>query len=249
MSNLASFKSNQQSRLPTPPQGDTIARFAVYEEAKKSVDYLSDHHFPVQAVTIVGVDLKMVERVTGRMTYPRAAMAGFAYGAYFGLMVGVLILLFGNAKGFNLPVAIIIGGAFGLLLGVISYGSAGVTGGRRDFTSTSQIVAGEYLVLCLTEQAGQATQLLHELARQGGPTSQSAPTPPAAGLTPPTSGQQPPAPYPSYGSPTGSTDETPHAAAPVTGPTYSEMIDRKKAEDRKRAEAERQAKQQNDPNA
>lgn len=35
------------------------------------MDYLSDQQFPVQQVTIVGVDLMQVERVTGRLTWPK----------------------------------------------------------------------------------------------------------------------------------------------------------------------------------
>jgi hypothetical protein len=238
MSNLAPFRSNAQPGLPTPPAGDTIAQYATYLEAQQAVDYLSDQHFPVRAVTIVGVDLKMVERVTGRLTYGRAAMLGFGSGAYFGLMVGLLIAIFGSAKGFSVPAAIIVGGAFGLLFGVISYA---FTGGRRDFTSTSQIVASEYRVLCLTEQAGKAMQLLNQMARDGGPTSSGGPTGLGTAPVTPAPGTTPP---PFAGSPAGpaadaSTADQP--TVPVTGPTYSEMIDRKKAEDKEKAEADRLA--------
>jgi len=143
MSNLAPSRSNQPG-LPTPPRGDTIAQFATYLEAQRAVDYLSDNHFPVQAVTIVGVDLQMVERVTGRLTYSRVATAGLLSGAWFGLFVGLLLTIFGSGRGVSVFAAIIIGAAFGGLFGLISYS---FTGGRRDFTSTSQIVAGEYRVL------------------------------------------------------------------------------------------------------
>ncbi len=237
MSNLAPFRTNPQPGLPTPPAGDTIAQYATYLEAQQAVDFLSDQHFPVQAVTIVGVDLKMVERVTGRLTYARAAMLGFGSGAYFGLMVGVLIAIFGSAKGISIPAAVILGGAFGLLFAVISYA---LTGGRRDFTSTNQIVAGEYRLLCLTEQAGKAIQLLNQLARDGGPTSRGGPS----GLaTAPVTPAAPPATPPFGSAPAGPEVETSaEPAAPVTGPTYSEMIDRKKAEDQAKAEqAEAQA--------
>jgi hypothetical protein len=233
MSNLAPFKTNQQPGLPMPPRGDTIAQFGTYLEAQKAVDYLSDQHFPVQAVTIVGVDLKMVERVTGRLTYARVAVAGLASGAWFGLFVGLLISLFGSAEGFSVFFAVFIGAAFGLLFGVMSYA---FTGGRRDFTSTSQIVAGEYRVLCLTEQAGRAMQLLGQLAREGGPSSSGpsgptapAPIAPAPGASVPPFGPGQPA-EPEPGAP---------PAEPVTGPTYSEMIDRKRAEEREREERER----------
>ncbi len=51
--------------LPTPPKGWPIGSYPTYAEAQKAVDYLSDQQFPVQQVTIVGVDLMQVERVTG----------------------------------------------------------------------------------------------------------------------------------------------------------------------------------------
>ena len=44
--------------------------------AQKAVDYLSDQQFPVQQVTIVGVDLMQVERVTSRLTWPKVLGGG-----------------------------------------------------------------------------------------------------------------------------------------------------------------------------
>ena len=51
--------------LPTPPKGWPIGSYPTYAEAQRAVDHLSDQEFPVQQVTIVGVDLMQVERVTG----------------------------------------------------------------------------------------------------------------------------------------------------------------------------------------
>jgi len=237
MSNLAPLTANRQGGL-MPPRGDTIASFGTYLEAQKAVDYLSDNHFPVQTVTIVGVDLQMVERVTGRLTYSRAAIAGLAFGTWYGLFVGLLILFFSDAPGSSVFYAMALGAGFGALYGMVSYLT---TGGRRDFTSTSQIVAGEYRVLCLTDQAGKAIELLERLAREGGPTSSSGPW---GGSGP--RGNAPATVTPAPGSPTQqfpvSTPADPEApeppAEPVTGPTYSEMIEKKKAEDRARDERE-----------
>jgi hypothetical protein len=159
MSNFGPLPGQAQARIPTPPRGETIARYETYLEAQRAVDYLSDNHFPVQFVTIVGTGLQMVERVTGRLTYPRVAIAGAASGAWFGLFVGLVLSLFGGTNG-ALVAGPLFGVAFGILFGVISYA---LTGGRRDFTSTSQIVAGEYAVLCLAEQAGAARNLLQQL--------------------------------------------------------------------------------------
>ena len=44
-------------------------RTAAVAEAQKVVDYLSDQHFPVSNIAIVGTDLRLVERVTGRRTW------------------------------------------------------------------------------------------------------------------------------------------------------------------------------------
>ena len=163
MSNLGPLRGNQL-RVPTPPRGDTIARYATYLEAQRAVDYLSDQAFPVQFVTIVGTGLRMVERVTGRLTYPKVAGASALSGAWFGLFVGLVLTLFGGGNSAVLPAAVLFGAGFGILFGIISYS---LTGGRRDFTSSSQIVASEYEVLCLPEQAGRARELLGQLQAQG----------------------------------------------------------------------------------
>lgn len=62
--------------LPTPPNGWPIGSYPTYAEAQRAVDHLSDQEFPVQQVTIVGVDLMQVERVTGRLTWPRVLGGG-----------------------------------------------------------------------------------------------------------------------------------------------------------------------------
>ncbi|HEY5518012.1 MAG TPA: general stress protein [Cellulomonas sp.] len=144
---------------PTLPKGEQVATYGTYLEAQRAVDHLADKQFPVQLVTIVGTDLRMVERVTGRLSYPRVALAGLASGAWFGLFVGLLLLMFSTAgtQSFPLLAAILIGAAFGMLFSVITYS---FTGGKRDFTSASQIVAGSYSVLCAAEQAHKARALL-----------------------------------------------------------------------------------------
>src|SRR3954452_13252833 len=86
----------------------TLARVATYEEAERLVDRLSDAGFPVERVRIVGVDLYSVEQVTGRMTIGRAALAGAATGAGFGLLVGFLFGVFSVSAGWPL---MLLGGA------------------------------------------------------------------------------------------------------------------------------------------
>jgi hypothetical protein len=145
--------------LGTQPRGDEVAAYDTYLEAQRAVDFLADAEFPVQKVTIVGTDLKMVERITGRRTYMHAALQGAASGAWLGLFLGLMfLLLVQNAPllGIFLP-AILIGAGFGMLWGVVGHA---MTGGRRDFSSTSQVMASRFAVLCLTESATEARNLL-----------------------------------------------------------------------------------------
>jgi hypothetical protein len=145
-------------KVPTLPAGDEVAAYSTYLEAQKAVDYLSDNKFPVENVTIVGTDLRMVERVTGRLTYGRVALAGALSGAWFGFFVGLLITLFAGEAGLQVMFAgIALGAGFGLLFSILSYA---FTGGRRDFTSSSQIVAATYAILCGHDHAGEARALL-----------------------------------------------------------------------------------------
>ena len=213
---------------PTLPKGEQVATYGTYLEAQRAVDHLADKQFPVRLVTIVGTDLRMVERVTGRLSYPRVAAAGVASGAWFGLFVGLLLLMFSTAGSptFPLIAAILIGAAFGMLFSVITYSFAS---GKRDFTSASQIVAGSYSVLCAAEQAHKARALLRELGGtvSGWPGAVPSPAVPAAPSDPsaaypvkPPSVPPPPSvsPTPPPG-PTTPAVPTPPAAPPMTPPT------------------------------
>ncbi|SIQ44152.1 hypothetical protein SAMN05518682_2502 [Cellulosimicrobium aquatile] len=200
-------------RVPTPPRGEEVASYATYLEAQKAVDFLSDNKFAVELVTIVGTDLKMVERVTGRLTYGRVAIAGAASGAWFGLFVGLLLFMFSGQGGFVLT-AVGIGAGFGLLFSVLSYA---LTQGKRDFTSQSQIVASSYGILCAPERAGEARQLLGRMPEgAGGVRGPAAPANPGWGTpgTPPPAAPHAPAPEPSAGVPA----PTPPAAPPTRTP-------------------------------
>ncbi|MEV7647912.1 general stress protein [Arthrobacter sp. NPDC089319] len=175
------------------PQGELIGNYRSYLDAQKVVDYLADQEFPVQHVTIVGNDLKTVERVTGRLSYPRVALSGAATGAWFGLFVGLLLMLFGGGETYVLLISsMAMGAAFWMLFGIISYA---LQRGKRDFTSTNQVIATSYDVVVSTEVAQEARRLAAQLpmagtAHAGAPVNQ-APVP--FGQQPPAGyGQQPP---------------------------------------------------------
>lgn len=154
-------------RLPTKPTGWPIGSYDNYEEAQRAVDYLADNDFPVEEVTIVGVDLMLVERVTGRLSWGRVLGTGAASGAWFGLFVGLLLSFFDTRGGiYPILVGLAAGVLFGLIFAMAGYAS---TRGRRDFQSASQLVAGRYDVLCQPRNAEKARDLIAKLAMRAQP--------------------------------------------------------------------------------
>lgn len=81
-------------QLPEPPEGWPVASYTRYEQAQQAVDHLAVRDFPVGDVTIVGVDLMLVERVLARLTWPRVLATGAGSGAWIGLFIGLLLGLF-----------------------------------------------------------------------------------------------------------------------------------------------------------
>jgi len=149
-------------RLPTPPTGWPIGSYATYGEAQHAVDFLAESEFSVGDVTIVGVDLMLVERVIGKLTWGRVLGSGAVAGAWFGLFAGLLLSLFVN-QGFALQLitGLVLGVLSGLMFSAISYS---MSRGRRDFSSASQLVAGRYDVLCQPRSAERGRELLAKLA-------------------------------------------------------------------------------------
>lgn len=138
---------------------DVVASFDTYAAAQEAVDRLSDQGFPVERSQIVGRDLNLVERVTGRLTTGRAALNGAAGGAWFGLFIGLLVGLFADgAEWVGLIVGgLLIGAVWGAVFGAIAHAA---TQGRRDFSSVSGLVAGRYDVLVARADAERARGIL-----------------------------------------------------------------------------------------
>ena len=133
-----------------------------YEQAQKAVDYLSDHNFPVENVLIVGTDLRQLERVTGRLTWGRVAAGGLLSGMWIGSFVGLVFALFETGGGalWRFVTTVAFGAVFGLVWAAVTYRLAG---GRRDFTSVTQVVATRYEVLTEHKFVAQARELLTKM--------------------------------------------------------------------------------------
>jgi len=137
----------------------TLATYEKYEQAQSAVDLLSDEGFPVEAVSIVGHDIRTVENVTGRLTKGKAALRAMGGGAWFGLLLGVLFGLFSPGEAWLgiLLLAVGLGALWGALFGFVGHAAQR---GQRDFASVRTMEAGRYEVLVRGELAAQAHQVL-----------------------------------------------------------------------------------------
>jgi hypothetical protein len=154
-------------QTPALIRGQTIASFTSYAEAQRAVDFLSDNGFPVENITIVGSDLKQVERVLGRMTKWKAALAGAGSGAWFGALIGLLLSLFaqsGTAVVVILLWGLLYGAIFGAVFGFIAHL---FTFGERDFSTSGLTVATRYELYCVPEHAARAGELLAQMRTRG----------------------------------------------------------------------------------
>jgi pyruvate/2-oxoglutarate dehydrogenase complex dihydrolipoamide acyltransferase (E2) component len=211
---------NGRNRIlyPTLPKGEVVATFEGYPQAQEAVDVLARADFPVDKVSIVGSDLKSVERVTGKLTWGRVALAGAASGAWLGIFFGLLLIIFSPTVSLAFVLAaLLIGAGFGMLWGIVSYA---INRRRRDFTSVQQVIATSYSVLVDTELGNRARNLL------GGGGAQQPPAPAAApGWTPPAQPQHPsdpppapPAPPADAPQPPAPSADAPQPPAPPAGP-------------------------------
>ena len=133
---------------------NTVASYDDYADAQRAVDLLSDDGFPVEHLDIVGSDLRLVERVTGRLTKARAASAGAASGAWFGLLMGLLLGIFTSGSWFGLLlVGAVVGAAWGAIFGYLGHAA---TRGARDFASARTLVAARYDVVARNGYADAA---------------------------------------------------------------------------------------------
>ncbi|MDO5049590.1 MAG: hypothetical protein Q4D87_06890 [Actinomycetaceae bacterium] len=137
--------------VPSPPQGTEVASYKTYLEAQQAVDHLSDEQYNVRSLTIVGTDLQLVERITGRLTWGKVIWNGALSGMWFGLFIALLFALWTTNEFLPiLLVGLLMGAFFGIILNVVPYA---MRRGERDFTSATQVVASRYAVLANADVA------------------------------------------------------------------------------------------------
>ena len=155
------FTSKTPLLNPVSSAWNTVARFDDYQTAQHAVDRLSDDGFPVDKLDIVGSDLRLIERVTGRLTKGRAAAAGAISGMWAGALIGLLLGLFTTGHSWLGVVAAGIG--LGALWGaVFGFAAHAATRGQRDFSSVRGLSAAHYDLIARDGTVERARNMLNE---------------------------------------------------------------------------------------
>lgn len=157
----------QLPSTPELPSGWPVGSYETYAKAQEAVEYLREHDFAIEHLTILGSDLKLVERVTGPLSRGRSVRTAAMVGLYWGVFVGLLLMLVSpDGAGLALvATSVALGAGFGAGFGLIGYR---VLSKRRGYGSQTQYVATHYELLCTPSHADQARDLLARLALRGG---------------------------------------------------------------------------------
>jgi hypothetical protein len=136
-----------------------IASFDSYAEAQRALATLADRQFPVEHASIIGRDVRLVDRVMGHVSAGKAALAGFATGVWIGLMVGLIFAIVSPWAIGAISFGVLLGGALGALWGLLAHA---LLGGNRVIESLRTIEAASYELVVDQPFAEQATHLLKE---------------------------------------------------------------------------------------
>lgn len=186
------------------PDGYLLATYKSRDDVNRAVTRLVEGGVPSSAIFIVGNNIRQLEVIAGKVTYPKAALTGAVSGATFGVFISVIMALVTNTSIVtNALTAIPLGIAFWMLSGVLSVYRLK---NKDSFATRSALIAGSYDLLVLPAVAQQARQILgipgfgmpaQHQPQASAPHQQQA-VPPAG----PGTGQQVPPPYPQWQKPT-----------------------------------------------
>jgi hypothetical protein len=88
MTNTTVTTRHGSTSLWTPGDQVSLGSYSTHAQAQSVVEYLADQKFEVETTQIIGTDLRMVEQITGRLTWPRALFGGIFAAVSYGLVRG-----------------------------------------------------------------------------------------------------------------------------------------------------------------
>lgn len=148
-----------QSRAFSLEFPQSLGTYHEYSDVQRLVDTLADAGFPVHNTLIVGTDLRLIERVTGRKTWTRVILGGALSGMWMGLFVGLLFSMLSEEWLSTILSSIVLGAVFFTVWAVIGHA---MSGGQRDFTSMTATVPMQYELLVEHRNVMDARRILSE---------------------------------------------------------------------------------------
>lgn len=154
---------SQQQHSPLQSQAfslefpQSLGTYKEYADVQRMVDILADAGFPVQNTLIVGTDLRLIERVTGRKTWGRVILGGALSGMWMGLFVGLLFSMLSSNWLSTILSSVLLGAVFFTVWAVIGHA---MSGGQRDFTSMTATVPMHYELLVEHRNVMDARRIL-----------------------------------------------------------------------------------------
>lgn len=141
------------------PKGEDVATFDTYLEAQSLVNALVTGGVPAQSLAIVGSNVSVVERVTGRVGYGRAALSSAMSGSWLGALAGLAFIII-NPTDFVTPLlgGILIGAGIGMVVGMAAFSLS--KGPKRLFRSMQQVIAQSYRVVVDNDSVGAAKAVM-----------------------------------------------------------------------------------------
>lgn len=138
--------------------GETVLTVSEYTAAQKAVSKLIEAEVPAKEIAIVGIGVRTIEKITGRLGFGFVIRSGVVNGVLIGLFFGAIMVLTSPEAPIQLFAAFLfIGVAVGMCLSLITYL---LVRRRRDYASTTQLSADTYEVRVRATSLAKAREAL-----------------------------------------------------------------------------------------
>ena len=164
-SRLGGRRSDAVFRIP---DGETLATYPGYPEAQALVNSLVTQGVPARALSIVGVDVTLVERVTGKIGYGRAALSSAMSGSWLGVLAGLVFVII-NPTDIITPLVggLFVGAGVGMVAGMLIFTFS--QGPKRLYRSMQQVIAQSYRVVVEPQKHSQALAAMETKSSESQP--------------------------------------------------------------------------------
>ena len=118
VSQTSRFRGRGKDISMSLPRGETLATFDAYASAQKLINSLVSDGVPFRSLSIVGTDVNLVERVTGKIGYGRAALSSAMSGSWLGVLAGLVFVIVSPT---DVITPIVAGGIYGAGIGTLIF--------------------------------------------------------------------------------------------------------------------------------